>query len=137
MKESKNNLLKSITRRHFFFRGGLGVGSVALAALLDPKLLAGAERDSGSPLAPKVPHFAPQAKNIIFLFMSGGPSQIDLFEDKPKLKQLDGQNVPEGTLEGKRFAFIRGTPQILASPYSFKRHGKSGAELSGVASSPE
>ena len=130
MKESKNNLLKSITRRHFFFRGGLGVGSVALAALLDPKLLAGAERDSGSPLAPKVPHFAPQAKNIIFLFMSGGPSQIDLFEDKPKLKQLDGQNVPEGTLEGKRFAFIRGTPQILASPYSFKRHGKSGAELS-------
>ncbi len=126
----KTEALKAITRRHFFFNGGMSIGSVALAGLMDQNLLSAPSLGPKNPLAARPSHFAPKAKNIIFLFMSGGPSQIDLFEDKPKLNQLDGQEVPEGTLAGKRFAFLRGTPQILGSPYAYKRHGNSGAAIS-------
>ncbi len=126
----KTELLKSVTRRHFFFQSGMSIGSIALAGLMDENLFSAPTLDSKGPLAVRPPHFAPKAKNIIFLFMSGGPSQIDMFEDKPKLNQLDGQEVPEGTLAGKRFAFLRGTPQILGSPYSYRRYGNSGAAIS-------
>ncbi len=126
----QQEMLKAITRRHFFFRGGMSIGSVALAGLMDDRLFAAPALDARHPMAPKAGHFEPKAKNIIFLFMSGGPSQLDMFENKPRLTALDGQNVPEGTLDGKRFAFLRGTPQALASPYSYDRYGESGAELS-------
>ncbi len=86
--------------------------------------------DPNNELYARGPRFRMKAKNIIFLFMSGGPSQIDMFESKPRLTALDGQNVPEGTLDGKRFANLRGTPQVLASPYSYDRYGESGAEIS-------
>lgn len=114
--------LKEITRRHFFGRTACGIGSVALSALLEPKLFA---RD-------QAPHFAPKAKRIIYLFMAGAPSQLDLFDYKPKLAQHDGQPVPEDVIKGERFAFIKGTPTLLGSPHAFGRHGQSGAELSAL-----
>jgi hypothetical protein len=125
--------LLTLTRRHFFRQAGFGIGSLALASLLDERLLAtggagAVQKPDGS--RPPGPHFAPRAKQIIYLFMAGAPSQIDLFDHKPKLQQYDGQPIPEEMVKGERFAFIKGTPRLLASPFSFGRHGQSGAELS-------
>ena len=77
-------------------------------------------------------HHAPKAKSIIFLFMAGAPSQLDLFDYKPKLNQYDGQPCPEELIKGERFAFIKGVPKLLGSPHVFGRHGQSGAELSNL-----
>ncbi len=127
----REEILRAITRRHFFFQGGLSVGAAALSTLFNHDAFS-ATPTAKNPLAPRSPHFAPKAKSIIYLFMSGGPSQLDMFDHKPKLAQLDGQKVPEGFLDRKRFAFIRGTPQVLGSPYPFKQYGESGAELSSL-----
>ncbi len=125
--------LKDITRRHFFKSGGLGVGALALGALMNEKLFStAAHAASDNPLAPKPPHFKPKAKRIIYLFMAGAPSQIDLFDPKPKLQELNGQAIPEEIVKGERFAFIKGTPKLLGSPYEFKKHGQSGAEISNL-----
>ena len=83
-------------------------------------------------MAPQPAHFAPKAKNIIFLFMAGGPSQIDLFDPKPKLNALDGEKIPEDIIKGERFAFIKGVPTLLGSPYAFGRHGRAGARISSL-----
>ena len=115
-----------ITRRHFFRQTGFGIGSLALASLIDERLLAAAV----DPAGPLGPHFAPKAKQVIYLFMAGAPSQIDLFDEKPKLRQFDGQPIPEEIVKGERFAFIKGTPRLLGSPFTFGKHGQSGAELS-------
>jgi Protein of unknown function (DUF1501) len=121
------DLLRAITRRHFFRQTGFGIGGLALTALLDEKLFA----QGADPLAPRAPHFAPKAKHIIYLFMAGAPSQLDLFDHKPALQQHDGQEIPADFIpKGERFAFIKGTPRLLGSPFSFTRHGQSGAELS-------
>lgn len=114
--------LKAITRRYFFGQSAFGIGSIALASLLNEKLFAG---NPG-------PHFTPKAKSIIYLFMAGGPSQLDLFDHKPKLNQFDGQPCPEELIKGERFAFIKGRPQLLGTPHRFSRHGQSGAELSNL-----
>jgi hypothetical protein len=87
---------------------------------------------AATPLAAKAPHFAPKARNVIFLFMAGAPSQVDLFDEKPKLRQYDGQPIPEEIVKGERFAFIKGTPKLLGSPYSFQRCGRSGAAISDL-----
>jgi hypothetical protein len=126
--ENEHNLM--LTRRHFFKQTGFGIGSLALASLLNENLFAAPMQASQNPLAAKPPHFAPKVKNIIYLFMAGAPSQIDLFDDKPKLRQYDGKNIPEEFIKGERFAFIKGTPKLLGSPYEFKQHGKSGARIS-------
>ena len=132
--------LKSVTRRHFFGRSAVGLGGLALAALANERLLAGDNDKSedpkitpppaNSPLAPKPPHFAPTAKHVIYLFGAGGPSQVDLFDPKPKLTELNGQACPESLVKNERFAFIRGTPKILGSPYKFAKHGQCGAYVS-------
>jgi len=105
-----------------------GVGALSL-----PSLLAGTcgafETDHG-PMAPRPPHFPAKAKRIIYMHMAGSPSQLDLFDHKPKLVELDGKPCPQELLDGERFAFIKGVPKILGSPYAFARHGQSGAELS-------
>src|SRR2546426_959245 len=121
--------LLAITRRHFLGGMGFGIGSLALAALTNDNLFA---QQPASPMAPKPPHFTPKAKNVIFLFMAGGPSQLDLFDYKPKLNQYDGEPCPEEVIKGERFAFIKGVPKLLGSPYRFARHGRSGAELSNL-----
>jgi hypothetical protein len=82
------------------------------------------------PLAPKKPHFRPRAKNVIFLFMAGAPSQVDLFDPKPTLVKYNGQDCPAELTKGERFAFIRGTPKLMGSPYAFAQHGTSGQWVS-------
>ena len=77
------------------------------------------------------PQIAAKAKQVIYLFMAGAPSQVDLFDNKPLLQKHDGQEIPPGFIpEGERFAFVKGTPRLLGSPFNFTRHGQSGAEIS-------
>jgi hypothetical protein len=109
----KNESLRTETRRHFFKQAGFGIGAMALSSLLDEGVKAQERRD-------KAPHYAAKAKNIIFLFMAGGPSQLDMFDPKPKLNQYDNQPIPEELVKGERFAFIKGTPLCLGSPYIFQ-----------------
>src|SRR5579883_2987681 len=98
------------TRRHFFHDCAVGLGTMALASLLN-EARAGARSETGpneapNPLAPKKGHFAAKAKNVIFLFMAGGPSQLELFDHKPKLTALHGKPIPDEFVKGKRFAFM-------------------------------
>jgi hypothetical protein len=132
MMQRQDEDLKLITRRHFFRQTGFGIGALALASLLDESLFAQSKQPSetANPFAPRPPHFPSKVKNIIYLFMAGAPSQIDLFDDKPKLRQYDGQKIPEEIIKGERFAFIKGTPKLLGSPYAFKQYGQSGNRLS-------
>ncbi len=128
-----NPALQYLTRRHFFSRCGLGLGSIALGSLLNEQRLFGAApSEVQNPMAPKAPHFAPRAKNIIYLFMAGGPSQLELFDHKPKLIELNGQPIPQSYIEGKRFAFMgtsHGT-KLLGTRRAFQRHGQSGMWVS-------
>src|SRR5215212_6925090 len=102
MNWNSENALRAITRRHFFSDCAIGLGGLALASLLDGK----AATASADPLAAKPGHFPAKAKNVIFLFMAGGPSQLELFDFKPRLVQLNGQSIPPSFVEGKRFAFM-------------------------------
>src|SRR5437762_1846705 len=123
--------LRAMTRRHFFREAGCGVGKMALGALLCESLFgAQAAAEPANPLAPRLPHFAPKAKRIIYLFMAGAPSQLDLFDYKPKLAKYDGQPVPAEIVKGQRYAFIQRNAAIMAPRFKFARHGQSGAELS-------
>ena len=122
--------MQSVTRRHFLGQCRIGVGALALGWLLGEGSFAGASQSNDHPLRSKVPPFAPKAKRVIYLHMAGSPPQQDLFDYKPKLKELDGQPCPENLLEKERFAFIKGHPKILASPYTFKKRGQSGAWVS-------
>jgi hypothetical protein len=125
--DPSDRLLHESTRRWFFRQAGFGIGTAALSNLLAPGRLDAA---SENPLAPKPPMYPAKAKSVIFLFMAGAPSQVDLFDFKPTLQQYDGQNVPAELMKGERFAFIKGTPRLLGSPYEFARVGNSGAEIS-------
>lgn len=127
--------LCAYTRRHFFSRCAMGLGGIALASLLgDRRLLGASGQPVVSPLATKPPHFAPRAKNVIYLFMAGGPSQLELFDYKPKLVELNNQPIPASFLEGKRFAFMdssHGT-KLLGTRRTFQQHGNSGAWVSDL-----
>jgi Protein of unknown function (DUF1501) len=124
---SWNDTLRHITRRHFFEQTSFGIGGLALASLLGS--VVNAEGQSQTTRAGGL-QFTPKAKRVIYLFMAGAPSQLDLFDPKPALKKHDGQDIPEELIKGERFAFIKGTPKLLASPFGFKQHGESGAEIS-------
>ncbi len=131
------DMLRAVTRRHFFKQAGFGIGAAALTSLFNQSLLANGATsaaaslaDAVNPMAPHSPMFPAKAKSIIYLFMAGAPSQIDLLDFKPKLQELNGEHIPESMLKGERFAFIRGVPKLLGSPYEFKRWGQSGAEIS-------
>src|SRR5438270_6492393 len=125
--------LQSITRRHLFSQCALGLGSIALASLLNESSFgAQAPAPAANPLSPRQPHFRGRAKNIIYLFMAGGPSQLELFDYKPKLIELNGQPIPQSYVERKRFAFMgssHGT-KLLGTRRTFKRHGQSGMWVS-------
>jgi hypothetical protein len=99
---------------------------VALSQLL----AAEGRADERDPLAPKPPQFTPRAKNVIFLFMEGGPSQLDLFDPKPELAKLNGEPLPESLRKGLRFAFIKPTARVWASRRPFRQFGNSGMEFS-------
>ena len=83
-----------------------------------------------NPLAPKKPHFAPKAKRLIYIHLTGSPPNLDLFDYKPELVKRDGQPCPDEYTKGKRFAFTSGTPKLLGTRRTFKQHGKAGIWLS-------
>lgn len=126
--------LQQQTRRHFFQQCGIGVGSIALADLMAASMQGSGTETAGNPLAPKPTHFPARAKRVVFMFMAGGPSQLDLFDHKPMLNQLNGQPIPQSYLEGKRFAFMDSSHRInlLGSRRSFQQYGQSGAWVSDL-----
>ena len=107
--------LRKLTRRHFFETAGFSLGSAALASMTQQTALAKSK-----------------AKSIIYLFMAGAPSQLDMFDYKPMLTKYDGQPVPEDIIKGERFAFIKGVPKLLGSPHSFRQFGQCGAQVSNL-----
>ncbi|MDQ3011449.1 MAG: DUF1501 domain-containing protein [Acidobacteriota bacterium] len=118
---------KDVSRRWFIEQCGVGMGALALNHLLASNSYAQAAQN---PLAPKKPHFAPKAKNVIYLFMAGGPSHIELFDNKPALAKFDGTLPPADLLKGYRAAFINPNSTLLGPKFKFAKHGQSGAEVS-------
>jgi hypothetical protein len=118
-----------VTRRWFFRDCALGIGALALA-----ELLRGTSQSSpiplADPLAPKQPHFTPKAKRVVYLFMAGAPSHLEMFDFKRKLQQYDGTLPPAKLLEGYRAAFINPNSRLLGPKFKFAKHGKCGAEIS-------
>lgn len=125
---NSDHSLRESTRRHFFGKCSLGLGSLALAETMTQQVLRGGS-GVNNPLDPKPTHFPPKAKNVIYLFMAGGPSQLEMFENKPQLTKLGGQPIPDSFVEGKRFAFMNSSHRrnLLGSKRTFQRHGESGA----------
>jgi hypothetical protein len=117
------------SRREFFARAGSGLASIALSSMLQRSSLLGATAGAADPLAPKTPHHAPKAKSVIWLFMEGGPSHVDLFDPKPKLAELNGKPMPDSF--GKPITAM-GTANntLMASQRTFKQYGKSGLWVS-------
>src|SRR5581483_1399861 len=116
---------KQITRRWFFEECGVGLGLAALH-----QLFAQTGYASTDPLAPKQPQFTPKAKRVIFLFMAGAPSHLEMFDNKPQLAKFDGTLPPPDLLKGYRAAFINPNSKLLGPKFKFARHGRCGAELS-------
>src|SRR5258706_270817 len=131
LKDLRSEYARLITRRWFFRLCGVGLGSIALASLLEGDKAAGATAPkAGNPLAPKQPHLAPKAKRVIYLFMAGAPSQLDLFDYKPTLAKYDGKPVPQEVVMGQKYAFIKPDAALYATEFKFSKHGQCGAELS-------
>ncbi len=121
------------TRRHFLFNASTGIGGIALASLLGGRAFSrDAQRSAANPLSPKQPALPSKAKSVIYLHMSGGPPQQDLFDYKPMLNKLHMQPCPDSLLKGQRFAFIKGTPKMLGSPHHFQQYGRGGAWFSNL-----
>jgi hypothetical protein len=121
-----------LTRRHFLATGSCGIGSAALAWLLHEDARAGSSQNPHAGL-PGLPHFAPRARRVIYLFQSGAPSQIDLFEHKPLLRDLRGEELPASVRMGQRLTGMTATQEhfpVAPSIYRFARHGRSGACIS-------
>ncbi len=127
-------------RRTFLKRSQTGLGAIALGLLLNrDRTFAKGGRDGSPglpvpsddhPLLPRPPHFAPKAKRVIYLHMSGGPPQQDLFDYKPELVKHHLQPCPDRLLKNQKFAFIKGHPKLLGTPYKFEKCGQSGSVLS-------
>src|SRR4051794_40293513 len=119
------------SRRRFLTSSAGGVGLLALASMLKENGLLAEAPDAANPLAPHAPQFAPKARACICIYLEGAPSQLDLFDPKPKLNDLHGQALPESFTRNVRFAFIqKETARILGSPRKFRPHGQSGLVLS-------
>jgi uncharacterized protein (DUF1501 family) len=120
-----------IARRWFLRQCAVGLGSIALASLLgEDSARAAAAPAASNPLAPRQPHFKPKAKRVIYLFMGGAPSQLDLFDYKPTLAKYDGKPVPQEVVMGQKYAFIKPDAALFATEFKFAKHGQCGAELS-------
>lgn len=126
----------SLSRRELLSRAGTGLGMLGLASVLrDERLLAQEAKPqpaqathapgAGNPLLPKSPHFGARARQVVHLFMNGGPSQVDTFDPKPALEKLHGQPLPAGNLRTERK-----TGAAMGSPFKFQRYGQSGIEVS-------
>ncbi|MEO0331731.1 MAG: DUF1501 domain-containing protein, partial [Bacteroidota bacterium] len=115
-REVRKGQLEFTTRRHFLKKCSTGLGSIAIASLMGQSSLfgKGLKEVSGSRV---LPHFTPKAKRVIYMHMAGAPSQLELFDYKPELEKLHDLDCPPSLLEGKRFAFIQGTPKMLGPQY--------------------
>ncbi|MHB1561168.1 MAG: DUF1501 domain-containing protein [Isosphaeraceae bacterium] len=120
---------RQVSRRWFLEQCGVGLGAIALQQLLGASSSA-AEAGALNPMAPKASHYAPKAKRVLFLFMAGAPSHLELFDNKPQLAKFDGTLPPPGLIKGYRAAFIRPDSKLLGPKFQFARHGNSGTELS-------
>jgi len=127
-----------VNRRHFFGKSALGIGGAALASMLsDEDLLRAAPKAAGGGMAglPDLPHFAPKAKRVIYLFQNGAPTHCDLYDYKPTLKEMHGKPVPDSYFQGKRFSTMTGDPTgkvMLAPVEPFRQYGQSGAWVSDL-----
>jgi hypothetical protein len=133
--EANHAALHFYTRRHFLKESAMGLGALALGSLIGCRPGSSANFssipfDPAHPLAPKLPPFPGKARSVIYMHMAGAPSQLELFDYKPVLKKLDGQDCPPSLLEGKRFAFIRGVPKMLGPQANFNQFGESKAWVS-------
>ncbi len=134
VEEAYQRELQRITRRHFFRDCGVGLGAMALGAMASGKAQA-AVPSAVDAMAPRKPHFAPRAKNVIFLFMAGGPSQLELFDYKPELQKFTNTAIPASYLEGRRFAFMDSSfdiskVKLLGTQRKFAQYGSNGAWVS-------
>jgi uncharacterized protein (DUF1501 family) len=126
--------LRGLTRRQFFSTCGVGLGKIALASLLG----GGISKAFASPTdilnltAAKPSHYRPKAKRVIYLFMVGAPSQLDMLDHKPTLVKYDGQPIPDSIVKDQRYAFIEKNAALMSSRYKFKKHGQSGNEVSEI-----
>src|SRR3954465_6889890 len=118
-----------LSRRKMLQLTGGGFGALALRSLLagDRLLASPTAGPAANPLAPRAPHFAPKAKSVIFLFMYGGPSHVDLFDPKPELAKWNGKAIPVFRAEDAFNAKTKAT--ALRSPYRFRKHGQAGIEI--------
>ncbi len=120
--------LVSTTRRHFLgAAGGFSLGAIALNSLLADNAAANLIPASGGNA---LTHWQPRAKRVIYLHMSGGPPNLDLFDYKQELVNRDGQDCPDSVLKGRRFAFTSGVPKLMGTPRTFNRHGEAGMWMS-------
>ncbi|MGJ1261845.1 DUF1501 domain-containing protein [Sphingobacterium spiritivorum] len=135
MREAQQYKLQAVTRRHFLKDCVAGIGSIALGSLLagcggTGKGDAPLNLNALNPMIPRAPHFPAKAKSVIYLHMAGAPSQLELFDYKPELHKLHNKPCPDSLLKGKKFAFIRGTPNMLGPQATFAQYGESGAWIS-------
>jgi hypothetical protein len=123
----KSGQSRRLSRRWFIEQCGVGMGALALNHLLANS---GYAQQAVNPLAPKKPHHAPKAKNVIFLFMAGAPSHLEMFDNKPQLSKFNGTPPPPDLLKGYRAAFINPNSTLLGPKFKFSKYGQCGAELS-------
>ncbi len=116
-----------LSRRELLRRGGMGLGMLGLTLLATDQLRAAPAADAGSPLAPRKPHFPAKARQVVHLFMNGGPSHVDTFDPKPLLDRYHGKPLPNPNLRTERK-----TAGAMRSPFDFRRYGKSGLEVSDL-----
>jgi hypothetical protein len=117
--------LQHLTRRHFLQQSQLGIGAIALSSLLGRDGVAATPLPEViNPLAPKLPHFAAKAKQVIYLHMTGSPPNLDMWDYKPELVKRDGEDCPDTFLKGRTFAFTTGVPKLLGTPRKFAQYGE-------------
>ena len=135
VKEAEQAVIRMQSRRHFLKESAMGLGALAFGSMFGSCNTPAVQNssvvfDPAHPLMPKLPAFAAKAKSVIYLHMAGAPSQLELFDYKPELMKMDGQDCPQSLLEGKKFAFIRGVPKMLGPQAKFAQHGNSRAWVS-------
>ena len=118
-----------MTRREWLTRSANGFGGVALAAMMADNLARAVDSSSASPMAVKPPHFPSKAKSVIFLYMDGGPGQMDTFDPKPRLRAEHGQPIQLPELPTTVFNI---TDKVFGSPFEFSQHGDSGLWVSDL-----
>ena len=124
--------LQDITRRQLFRTCGIGIGKVALASMIARELGLSLSNAQAGASSARGFHHPPKVKRVIYLFMAGAPSQLDLLDYKPKLIELEGKPIPPSVIAGQRYAFIQPDAAVLSPRFKFAKHGQSGAEISAA-----